>query len=53
MQLFEGEIDGESGNSEVSSKGTSGGKTRRVIAKVPGDQFVANLAIELLMQRFG
>src|SRR6476660_8296752 len=53
MELVEGEVDGESGNSEIGGQGASGGKARRVIAKVPGDQFVANLAIELLMQRFG
>jgi hypothetical protein len=53
MQLVEGEVDGESGNSEIGGQGASGGKTRRVITKVPGDQFVANLAIELLMEGFG
>ena len=53
MQLVEGEVDSESGNSEIGGQGAGRGKARRVIAKVSGDQFVTNLTIELLMQRFG
>src|SRR5690242_4766710 len=53
MQLVEGKVDSESGNSEIGGKCASRRKARRTIAKVPGDQFVTNLTIKLLMQRFG
>src|SRR5438067_10907243 len=37
MELFEGEIDGESGDPQISGQRARRGKTRRVISKTAGD----------------
>ena len=37
VQFVESEVDRESGNSEIGGQSASGGKARRVIAKIPGD----------------
>jgi len=52
MKFLEGDIDSESRDSQVSRERTSGGKSRGVIGKTSRDQFIANLAVKLLMERF-
>jgi hypothetical protein len=53
VKFLQGEVDRESRDPQISRKRARGGKTGGVIAKTAGDQFIANLSIKLLMQRFG
>src|SRR5437762_14171124 len=52
MKFLEGDIDSESRDSQISRKRTSGRKSRGVVGKTSRDQFIANLAVKLLMKRF-
>jgi hypothetical protein len=52
MKFLEGDIDSESRDSQISRERTSGGKSRGVVGKTSRDQFIANLAVKLLMERF-
>jgi len=52
MKLREGEVYGVSRGSQVSRKRSRGRKSRAAVVKASRDQFIANLAVKLLMKRF-
>jgi len=52
MKLREGEVYGVSRGSQVSRKRSRRRKSRAAVVKASRDQFIANLAVKLLMKRF-
>jgi len=50
MKLLEGEVYSESRDSEISRQRSRGRKSRGIVAKASGDQLIANLTVELLME---
>jgi hypothetical protein len=52
MKLREGKVYGVSRGSQVSRKRSRGRKSRAAVVKASRDQFIANLAVKLLMERF-
>jgi hypothetical protein len=53
MKLREGKIHGQPRYPQVSRQRARGGESRRSIAEASGPEFVANLAVKLLVKRFG
>src|SRR5215213_4410877 len=51
MQLFEGQLNRQSSDAEILGERARRRKARRVGAKGAGNQFIPNLAVELLMER--
>jgi len=52
MKPGEGDVYSESGYSQVASQLARGGESRRVVVESCRNQFIANLAIKLFMERF-
>jgi hypothetical protein len=53
MKLREGKIHGQPCYPQVSRESPGGRESSRGIAEVPRPEFVANLPIKLLVERFG
>jgi hypothetical protein len=50
MKLLEGEVYGESRDSEIGRQRSRGRKSRGTVAKASRDQLIANLTVELLVE---